>query len=187
MSSLASPITQAWASVSGHHSHFRDASCPISSVGSLPLPSLQGGSDVSSGSFVSSYAPYVPCRLLGIGCFGEAFLAHHRDRPNHFVVLKVPRGVDPVRAAEASRVLRHEASLLRTLHHPRIVPFLDYVENPDCNFVVMPHVAGGSLAGKLHSLPGSRLPAPQVARLLLDVLQALEHVHMMGVMHLDVK
>ena len=143
--------------------------------------------DLSSGTVLRGFDPYVARHSLGSGSFGEAFLAYHPDRPNHHVVLKVPRGVDNVRATEASRRLRHEASLLRTLHHPRIVPLLDYVENPDRNFVVMSHVAGGSLAEKLRSLPGSRLPAPTVARLLLDILQALEYVHIKGVLHLDVK
>ena len=156
---------------------------PLPRPPSASVPSL----DLSSGPLLAGFAPYVALQSLGSGSFGEAALAHHRDRPSHLVVLKVPRGVDNARAAEASRLLRSEASLLRSLHHPRIVPFFDYVENPDRNFVVMSYVAGGSLAEKLRALPGSQLPAPKVARLLLDVLQALEHVHANGILHLDVK
>lgn len=140
-----------------------------------------------SGPLLAGFAPYITLLSLGSGSFGEAILAHHPHRPSHLVVLKVSRGDDLVGAAEASRLLRDEAGLLRTLHHPRIVSFLDYVENPGRNFIVMTYVAGGSLADVLSILPGSRLPVPRVARLLLDVIQALEHVHMNGVLHLDVK
>ena len=144
-------------------------------------------SDSSSEPIQSGFAPYVALRSLGSGSFGEAIQAHRPSRPSHLVVLKVPRGDDQARAAEASRLLRKEAYLLSTLHHPRIVSFLEYVENPDRNFVVMTYVPGGSLADKLLALPDSRLPAPKVARLLIDLLQALDYMHIMGVLHLDVK
>ena len=143
--------------------------------------------DLASGPHVSGFAPYVALRSLGMGSFGEAILAHHPARPSHLVVLKVPRGRDHAQAAEACRLLENEASLLCTLCHPRIVPFLDYVVNRNGSFIVMAFVAGGSLAEKLRTLPGFRLSAPKVARLLLDVLQALDYMHGMGVLHLDVK
>ena len=143
--------------------------------------------DLSSGLLLRRFEPYVEMCGLGSGSFGEAFLAHHCDRPNHLVVLKVVQATGIAQADEASRLLRSEASLLRTLHHPRVVRFLDLVENHDRAFIVMAYITGGSLTDKLRTLPDSRLPAPKVARLLLDVLQALEHVHSKGVMHLDVK
>ena len=157
------------------------------SLGVLPdIPSASPPS-FSSETLMGGFTPYVALRSLGIGSFGEAVLARHPDRPSHLVVLKVSRALDVYRAAEASRLLQSEALLLRSLHHPRVVPFLDYVENHDRNFIVMSFIAGGSLADKLLILPGSRMPAPMVARLLVDVLQALEHVHNKGVLHLDVK
>ena len=156
----------------------------------LPTPYISSGStylDAPSGPVLEGFAPYIPQRVLGRGSFGEAVLAHHHDRPSHRVVLKVPYGVDLARAAEASRLLRDEAILLRTLHHPRIVSFLEYVDNPTRGFFVMAYVAGGSLADKLRELSGSRLSPAMTARLLLDLLQALEYIHGKGLLHLDVK
>ena len=144
--------------------------------------------DLLSGPFGVDITPYIAIRNLGSGSFGEAILAHHPEHPDHLVVLKVPRRDDSARASEASRQLRSEADKLRTLHHPLIVPFLDYVvENPARNFIVMSYIAGGSLADELK---GSGLPAPKapkVARILIDVLQALEYMHLKGVLHLDIK
>ena len=151
------------------------------------LAASAAGSSLLSGPLLSGFDPYVSLRSLGSGSFGEAFLARHRDQQSHLVVLKALRVADPAQAAEASRLLRSEANLLRTLHHPRVVRFLDLVENHDRAFIVMTYIAGGSLTDMLRTLPGSRLHAPKVARLLLDVLEALEHVHSKGVMHLDVK
>ena len=152
-----------------------------------PPPPSPLSVDSSSGPVLSGFAPYVALRSLGYGSFGEAVLAYHIDRPGHLVVLKVPRAYDDAHAAEACRLLESEAMLLRTLHHPRIVRFIDYVMNHDRSFIVMAYIAGGSLADKLHTLPGSRLSAPKAARLLLDIVQALDYMHRKGVLHLDVK
>ena len=157
----------------------------LHTIGGEPhsVPSL----DLQSGSILSGFSPFCPLCSLGNGSFGEAVLAYHPDRPWHRVVLKIPRGENGLQAAVASQLLRTEAEVLHTLRHPGIVQCLGYVENLDCNFIVMTYVPGGSLADKLRSLPDFRLPAPKVARLLLDILQALEYVHSKGVLHLDVK
>ena len=160
-----------------------DGSC--TNLPLVPRPASPPFLDSSSGPILSGLSPYVAVRCLGSGAFGEAVLAYHPDRPHYHVVLKIPRGHDAARAAAASRLLKSEASLLRTLHHPRVVPFLDYVESHDRNFIVTTFVAGGSLADKLRTQ--KCLSATQAARMLLDVLQALEYVHSKGVLHLDVK
>lgn len=153
------------------------AALPVSdSLASLP----------SGSGFLADYAPYIFERLLGTGGFGEAVLARHCDpaRPG-LVVLKVPRGFsDASRAAEAARLLRSEARILCALHHPRIVRFLELVDNPVRDFIVVEFAVGGSLAQKLRG--GAALPADEAARLVLDILQALEYVHLKGILHLDI-
>ena len=135
--------------------------------------------DSSESDFDRDFAPYIVLSHLGRGGFGQAYLAYHRDRPDNFVVLKVP-----LRSATAARLLLAEASKLRSLHHPRIVSIFDFVE--DRCFFVMEYVSGGSLANHLRSLPDSRVSAPKAAHLLLHTLEALEYVHLKNIVHLDV-
>lgn len=121
-------------------------------------------------------------------------MARHRDHPDRFVVLKVPRnfGDDCARSDEATRLLRSEARVLCTLNHPRIVRFLELVEGSPRDFIVMEFAAGGCLADKLKKLHDSRRDGfasqrvAEAASLLLDILQALEYVHLKGVLHLDI-
>jgi len=138
-----------------------------------------------SGSYVeepgpsSSEYPFVRC--LGEGQFGRTYLSHHRSSPAHPLVIKVPRDAD------AATLLRREAWLLCSLHHPRIVSFRKLIDlEGGGTFLVMEYAAGGSLSDKLAKSP-RRVPELAVCRYFLHVLQALEYVHLKGVLHLDIK
>lgn len=153
----------------------------------IELPARSDGhcSAQVSGPLLRDYAPYIFVRPLGRGGFGEASLAFHPDRPDHHVVLKVPHG-----NSSAARLLRSEAEKLRALNHPRIVRFLELVNNPVRDFVVMEFASGGSLADRLASgfagAGGGLLTPSDAARFLLDILSALEYVHLKGILHLDI-
>eukprot|EP00887_Chlorella_sp_A99_P007201 scaffold2.g7201.t1 len=81
-----------------------------------------------------------------------------------------------------------EATLLRQINHPNLLPL-------HCSFVVgmqlwmvSPLVRGGSLQSLLRSFYPSGLPEPLIATIARDVLRALDYLHHhCGVMHRDVK
>lgn len=146
-----------------------------------------GTAGAVSGSYVEEPGPpgseYPFVRCLGEGQFGKTYLSHHRSSPAHPLVIKVPHDAD------AATLLRHEAGLLCSLHHPRIISFRKFIELAGASggaFLVMEYAAGGSLAGKLAESP-RRMPELAVCRYLLHVLQALDYVHKSGVLHLDIK
>lgn len=117
-------------------------------------------------------------RLLGEGSAGRTFLAQD-TAVNRKVVLKALRAD----ASEDPSVLR-EARALAALQHPHVVTLYDVERVGDQVFIVMEHLAGGSLAARLSRGP---LPAQAFRQVGLGVLDALAAIHGAGLVHRDVK
>jgi serine/threonine-protein kinase len=79
-----------------------------------------------------------------------------------------------------------EAHAAASVSHPHIVQVFDYSVHGDQPYLVMEHVPGGSLADRLSASPTSAqaLDVEALARALLD---ALAHIHDVGIVHRDVK
>ncbi len=85
---------------------------------------------------------------------------------------------------ERSKRFAQEARILGALHHPHIVPFLDYDSIDGLSFIVMPLLEGGTLKEKL--TPG-RMNSRQVIGLLKEIGSALDYLHSQKVIHRDLK
>ena len=145
---------------------------------------------------------YLIDRLLGQGGFAAVY--HATDQAlGRSVAIKVLHP-DFAREAEARALFLHEARTSATLEHPHILGLHDVgtlaqrllIEVPDRRgqpyeqsysqicYIVMPHVAGGSLADYLNGTP----IAPQIAlRYLGQVAAALDFAHTRGIVHRDLK
>jgi len=92
------------------------------------------------------------------------------------VVVKRLSGFSP----EATRRLEREADVVRKLDHENVVPLLATIEGA----LVYAYVPGVNLAEALAEGP---LPVARALKVVRDVLRALEHAHLNGVIHCDVK
>jgi serine/threonine protein kinase len=81
---------------------------------------------------------------------------------------------------EVARRLEREAEVVRKLDHPHIVPLLAAFDGN----LVYAYVAGSDLGAVL---AGGPLPLSRAVKIAGDVLQALAHAHLQGVVHCDVK
>jgi serine/threonine protein kinase len=81
---------------------------------------------------------------------------------------------------EVARRLEREAEVVRKLDHPHIVPLLAAFDGN----LVYAYVAGSDLGAVLS---GGPLPLSRAVKIAGDVLQALAHAHLQGVVHCDVK
>ncbi|MFQ3651711.1 MAG: serine/threonine-protein kinase [Gemmataceae bacterium] len=116
-------------------------------------------------------------RGIGRGGFGEVYLALSDGGKE--VALKLLHG-DP--RAE----LRGVTHCLN-LKHPRLVWLYDLrVDGLGNHWVVMEYITGKTLAAHLRAHP-SGLPSPEVRRLALEILEAIEYLHDCGVVHRDLK
>lgn len=119
-------------------------------------------------------------RTLGHGGMAAVWLGHDEvlDRSVAVKVLSDTIASDPGFVAR----FRREARTMAGLSHPNLVGVYDFSEEGDRPYLVMQFVPGESLASRLER--GQRVDGDQLARELLD---ALSHIHEVGILHRDVK
>jgi eukaryotic-like serine/threonine-protein kinase len=117
---------------------------------------------------------------LGRGGMGQVWLGFDQelDRP---VAVKFQ---DQDRQAGEARFER-EAHAAAALSHPNIVRIYDYGAAEGRPFIVLEHIAGGTLADRLAS--GKALPDCDAEHIARDVAAALAHAHAHGIVHRDLK
>jgi hypothetical protein len=121
---------------------------------------------------------------LGRGGMGVVDLA--RDEDGNKVALKrLTLQGSAAEIARAHQRLMREADVLRRLHHPNVVRLLDVVDEGDEIVLVMPYMAGGSLAERVTQ--HGPAPADEVERQAMRLLGALASAHQEGVVHRDIK
>jgi serine/threonine-protein kinase len=89
------------------------------------------------------------------------------------------------RDGEMRERFRREAEAASRLWHPAICPILDFGEAGELTWLVLPFLAGGSLATRMQRTP--RLAPAAVAAAAAQVAGGLDHAHRHGIIHRDVK
>ena len=122
-------------------------------------------------------------RLLGKGGMGAVYLATEAalEREVAIKVLPPDRG-----ATQDSRDrFRREARTAAKLSHPHIVPLYTFGDVDGTLYFVMGYVKGESLAARLKR--EGRLPVEDARRILIEIADALDYAHKLGVIHRDIK
>jgi serine/threonine-protein kinase len=123
--------------------------------------------------------PYELEEELGRGAFGVVYRAHHRDRPEAPLAVKVVESRGPV-----DRLLL-EPALLAKLNHPCIVRLEDYFLEGDRLVLAMEYVPGDDLKTCVER--GETFGPAAVRELLVQMAAALETAHAHNVVHRDIK
>ena len=128
------------------------------------------------------FGSYEVVDLIGVGGMGEVYRA--RDaKLNRDVALKVlPESF----VHDADRVTRfqREAHVLASLNHPNIAAIYGREEAGPIKALVMELVDGPTLADRVASGP---LPLDEALVIALQIADALEAAHELGVIHRDLK
>jgi eukaryotic-like serine/threonine-protein kinase len=119
---------------------------------------------------------------IGSGGMAEVWRAIDGRTGATVAVKRLHPGVADDPAARAR--FRREIEAARAVTHPAAVRVLDAGIDDDAPWLVMEHVAGGSLADQLQS--GDRLPLADGALIGSDVAGALSALHAAGIVHRDV-
>jgi tetratricopeptide (TPR) repeat protein len=119
-------------------------------------------------------------RTLGHGGMAAVWLGHDEvlDRPVAVKVLSDTIATDPDFVARFHREARTAASL----SHPNLVGVYDYSDEGERPYLVMQFVPGEDLAARLER--GEVVDCDKLAR---ELLEALDHIHSVGVLHRDIK
>jgi serine/threonine-protein kinase len=144
------------------------------------LERLAGLSDVAP--LPDRIGPYRVERELGAGGFGVVYLAYDPDVKRR-VALKV---LHPGRLSQPEAVARfqREARATARLRHVGIVQLYDYSRQGPPYYLVTEHVAGEDPCAWCRRRQAS---CAQVADLIAQVAEAVEHAHARGVCHRDLK
>jgi hypothetical protein len=135
--------------------------------------------DVLTGKQLGPYRVVAP---LGAGGMASVYKAY-QPGVDRYVALKIlPQHLasDPQFVAR----FQSEATIIANLQHPHILPVFDFGAAEGYTYLVMPLIAGGTLA---QSLQGQPLPFDQIRRIIAQVGDALDYAHSRGIVHRDVK
>jgi serine/threonine protein kinase len=121
--------------------------------------------------------------VLGEGTFGKVWLADDLNlgRQVALKTLHVPADAD----ASALAALRKEATILASLNHRNIVRVHAWRQAGKEHYLVLEHVAGGSLADLLRA--EGPLSWQRAARYIASAAEGLREVHAHGIIHRDIK
>lgn len=122
--------------------------------------------------------------LIGEGGMGTVYMAEHRTLPRRFAIkiLKREMAEDPVFVER----FRREAIAASRVVHPNVVYITDFgrLDQGDY-YMVMEYLEGDELERILER--HGRLPLSRVLHIVIQLSDALDHAHSMGVVHRDLK
>jgi hypothetical protein len=125
---------------------------------------------------------YVIDGVLGVGGMAKVYRAHDL-RLQRAVAIKALLPIYLVGAGHVER-FRREAQRVASLDHPHIVPLLDFIDNDQGLFLVMPLYVE-SLRERLKR--EGRLSLAQALQIVREIGSALGAAHAHGLIHRDVK
>jgi len=139
--------------------------------------------------------PYSIVESLGKGGMGEVFLAQDPVCGRNIAIKRIRPELKANKIIQ-NRFLR-EAQVASVLSHPSIVPILALQISPPDIYYTMPFVAGDTLRQILKSTKDKKNGAegsdsigdsiPALARIFLQVCEAVAYTHSKGILHRDLK
>lgn len=134
---------------------------------------------------------YVVQRVLGQGGFGRSYLVEDSQRFGELCVLKEfsPASRNSKRSLQkALNLFKREAKTLYQINHPQIPTFMACFTQGKRLFIVQEYINGVTYAQLLkeRKREGKRFTATEVTQWLIHMLQVLEYLHNLKVVHRDI-
>ena len=122
--------------------------------------------------------------LLGRGGMGIVYRATDRESGEAVAVKTLDSAVLSTEPNVLER-FRREGEALRQLDHPNIVKYIAAIESYGQHYLVMEYVEGGSLQDVLAAQ--GHLSSQRAIEIGLDLADALERAHQLGIIYRDLK
>ncbi|MDQ3339871.1 MAG: protein kinase [Myxococcota bacterium] len=154
--------------------------CPADGATLSPI-----GDDLVLGTIIGAYRI---ARLLGIGGMGRVYKGVHPTIGSRTAIKILSRECTDRR--ELVDRFFAEAKAVNLIRHESIVNVLDLATLPDGRpYIIMEYLDGAPLASIIEHAVATRTPLPLggLARLAVEVLDALNAAHAKGIVHRDLK
>jgi serine/threonine protein kinase len=126
---------------------------------------------------------YDVIRRIRVGGMGAVYEGRQRTAFGRRVAIKVILG-DYASDRDMRRRFAREARTIAGLHHPHILPLIEFGDEQGILYLVMPFIDGGTLTSYLrHHL----LDLGEVSSLFQQLLDAVEYAHDHKLIHRDIK
>ena len=129
---------------------------------------------------------YEPIRILGEGSFGKVYLM--RDKAHRkFLCVKVIKIKNiPKKERDATKM---EVDLLRRLHHPNIVRYIDSFlsKNNESLCIAMEYCDGGDLAAQIKAARRTMFSESKILHWFVQIALGVHYMHTNNVLHRDLK
>ncbi len=133
------------------------------------------------GQFVNNYEID---EIIDEGGMSTVYLGIHRHLKKKVAV----KMLNPVlqKNPQYKKRFLNEAKLLSKLNHPNIVTLYDYIENDQGIFIITEYVKGQTLDEYVDLVSGP-IPESKAVKIILQVLDAVGHMHSKNMIHRDIK
>lgn len=122
---------------------------------------------------------------VGSGGMAEVYRAKQLSAFGREVAVKVIRRGFSEDPHFRQRFLR-EAQAIAKLSHPHILPLIEFGEERDILYLVMPYFAGGTLRSLMERVQGP-LSLKDSVEILEQLCDAVQYAHEQGIVHRDIK
>ncbi len=131
---------------------------------------------------IEKFGRYEVKRPLGRGGMGVVYLAFDPQLSREVAIKVLPGHLTYERQLRYR--LEQEVLTVAKLEHPCIVPVYDYGEEEDNPYVVMRHMSGGALLGRITQNPVTPV---ELVQIISRVARALDNAHGHNIIHRDIK
>lgn len=128
---------------------------------------------------------YEILQRIGSGGMAEVYRARQLTAFGREVAIKVVRAGYSEDPNFRERFLR-EAQAISKLSHPNILPLIEFGEQEEMLYLVMPLVREGTLRDLLHQRKGP-LPLEEAIPFFIQLCNAVHYAHTQGIIHRDIK
>lgn len=119
--------------------------------------------------------------VLGTGAFSEVVLAEDLVTHKLFAIKCISKR--ELKGKEDA--LENEIAILKKVKHPNIIGMREMLDNKSHLYVVMDLVQGGELFDRI--VEKGSYTEQDAARVIQDVLEAVDYLHSLGIVHRDLK
>ncbi len=133
------------------------------------------------GKYINSYEID---EIIDHGGMATVYLGIHK-KLNKKVAIKMLNPILEKNPTYKKRFL-NEAKLLSKLNHPNIITLYDYIENDLGTFLITEYVKGQTLDAYVDLVTGP-MPETKAVKIILQILEAIGHMHKKNMIHRDIK